>query len=183
MDELNKEVNVKITLGGWFHTLKRASHNFSVPWVPVIKSVITRQRWPCCTVHKVHSWSLCAASRISRVLMQWEMSCCPFTPGGVFGSSGITVLWWLTKKMCVIWALFLIQLQQLQEVCVRQGVLPACCLMSLLLRQIDWKLKYFFSSVTILMELLGTNWAWIHCFEVQLSTLPFWQLNLDVTIR
>lgn len=145
MDELNKEeVNIKITLSGWFHTLKWASRNFSVLWVTVINSVIVRQRWPCCTVPKVHSWSLCAASGISRVLVQWEMSCCPFTAGGVFGSSGITVLWWLTKKMCVIWALLLIQLHQLQEVCVRQGVLPACCLMSLLLRQIDWKLKYFF---------------------------------------
>lgn len=102
------------------------------------------QRWLCCTVHEVHSWSLCAAWRICRVWVQWGMSCCPFTPGGVFGSSGIAVLWWLTKEMCVIWALLLIQLHQLQEVCVRQGFLPACCLMSLLLRQINWKLKYFF---------------------------------------
>lgn len=141
------------------------------------------QRWLCCTVHEVHSWSLCAAWRICRVWVQWGMSCCPFTPGGVFGSSGIAVLWWLTKEMCVIWALLLIQLHQLQEVCVRQGFLPACCLMSLLLRQINWKLKNFFSSVTALMELLGTGWVWILCFEVQLSTLSLWQLNLDIKTR
>lgn len=87
---------------------------------------------------------LCASSRINRFFVQLHMSFCPFTHWGVFGSDRITGLWWVTKKMCMLWATLLIQLHQLQEVCMRQGILVDCWLMSLLLRYIDWKVKYIF---------------------------------------
>lgn len=104
--------------------------------------------------HKVYSWSLCASSRINRFFVRLEMSFCPFTYWGVFGSNRITVLWWITKKMCTLWATLCIQLHQLQEVCMRQCILVDCWLMSLLLRYIDWILKYIFCCGCV----NGTGW-------------------------
>lgn len=114
--------------------------------------MMMRWRWVQCRTYKVYSWSV--SSRVNSFFVWLEASFCPFTLWGVFGTTRITVLQWVTKKSVRFGQCFA------TAALTAGGLYEAMCSSWLLANEFAAEMYWLKIKIScVLMELGGMQWG------------------------